>query len=211
MGLAEAIMPICERDTVIGYMMMGQILCEGEREQAEHAARSAARANGLDADRMIDALASLRGVSDDFIRAALSMMSMCVCYLYSNRIIQSRSVDLPLQLRKYVENHFANRLSVSSLCRQFYLSKTKLYEISQAEFGMGISDYIRQRRIEEALRLLSTTEKKISQVAAEVGFQNANYFTRAFRREVGLTPGQYRLAHSKGTDKESATTPLSVR
>jgi two-component system response regulator YesN len=57
---------------------------------------------------------------------------------------------------------------------------------------MGVSDYIRERRIEKAKRLLKSTQKPVAQIAAEVGFQDANFFTRSFKKAVGLLPKEYR-------------------
>lgn len=197
MGLAEAITPICEGDVIIGYMMMGQILCDGAKDNVERAMISAADTYGLDQSRFRIGLEEFRSVSDEFIRSALSVMAMCVCYLYSNRIIRSRSEDLSAQLRIYVENHFAEEISVPDLCRRMYISKSKLYHLSMQAFGMGVSDYVRQRRIEEAKRLLSTTEKRVAEIAESVGFRDANYFTRVFRQETDFTPNEYRKKQNR--------------
>ena len=192
MGLAEAITPICEGEAIIGYMMMGQILCDGAEETVKTAMEAAIMEHGLDAEAFAKGLREFRSVSDELIRSALNVMSMCVCYLYSNRIIKSRSEDLTLALKTYVENHFAEPLSVPSLCAKMYISKSKLYQISMQAFGMGVSDFIRHRRIEEAKKLLSESKRSIAEIGAAVGFDDANYFTRQFKQQTGLTPKDYR-------------------
>ena len=57
---------------------------------------------------------------------------------------------------------------------------------------MGVSDYIRVCRLEKAKRMLEKTEKPVAQIAAEVGFEDANFFTRSFKKAVGMTPKDYR-------------------
>ena len=104
-----------------------------------------------------------------------------------------KSEDISEQLEKYVENHFAEPLSVSELCRRMYISKSKLYQISSEKFGMGISDYVRQRRIKEAKVLLDDTDRSVSDIAECVGFTDANYFTRYFKQAEGMTPKAYRM------------------
>lgn len=192
MGLAEAITPILEGDMIIGYMMMGQILCDGEEDRVRDAMQAAAAEHGLDVARFASGLAELRSVGDEWIRSALNVMSMCVCYLYNNKIIRSKSEDLCVRLKSYVDHHYTETLSIPELCRKMYLSKSKLYHLSVQTFGMGVSDYVRRKRIEEAKHLLETTELPISQIAERVGFHDANYFTRAFCREEDITPKQYR-------------------
>lgn len=192
MGLSEAIMPICEGDDIIGYMMMGQILGAGDCDLVERAIQAVSAENTPERGEFYAGLAELRSVDDAFVRSALNVMSMCVCYLHSNSIIKRRSEDFATRLRAYVKNHDTEPLSVSELCRRLYISKSKLYQLSLEAFGMGVSDYIRIRRIERAKRLLRETQKPVAQVAAEAGFQDANFFTRSFKKAVGLTPKEYR-------------------
>ena len=192
MGLSEAITPICEGDEIIGYMMMGQILREGDRDLVERAIEAVSAENTPERGEFYRGLAELRSVDDTFVRSALNVMSMCVCYLHSNSIIRRKSDDFATRLRTYVENHYAEPLSVSELCRLLYISKSKLYQISLEAFGMGVSDYIRVCRLEKAKRMLEKTEKPVAQIAAEVGFQDANFFTRSFKKAEGVTPKYYR-------------------
>ncbi|MBQ9760924.1 MAG: PocR ligand-binding domain-containing protein [Clostridia bacterium] len=192
MGLAEAIAPICEGETVIGYMMMGQILREGGRARVEEAIGAVSRELGLARAPFESDLAAMRETSDEMIRSALSVMTMCVCYLYTNRIVRSRGEDLAARLRAYVDRHYREELTVLALCRMMYISKSKLYHLSLQAFGMGVSDYIRGKRIEEARRLLEEERTPIAQIGARVGFADANYFTRVFRRETGMTPKECR-------------------
>lgn len=54
-------------------------------------------------------------------------------------------------------------------------------------------DYVHALRLEEAKQMLETTDLPIDAVANEVGYEDASFFGRLFRRETSLTPGQYRL------------------
>ena len=63
---------------------------------------------------------------------------------------------------------------------------------------MSIVDYVNQIRVQKAIGLLDTTDLKINDIAASVGFSNTNYFIQIFKKTQGVTPGQY-----KTQDKES--------
>ena len=52
--------------------------------------------------------------------------------------------------------------------------------------------YVTRRRIGEAQNLLINTQLSITEIAANVGYNNSNYFQNVFRKAVGLTPGNYR-------------------
>lgn len=58
--------------------------------------------------------------------------------------------------------------------------------------GMSPLEYVHTLRLEEAKHLLETTELPVEAVAGEVGYQDASFFGRLFRRRVALTPAQYR-------------------
>lgn len=193
MGLTEATAPIYENGILIGYMMMPQILCEEDRETVLDAVRAASDKYGLDAGRLADAFADLKNVKSDFIRSAVNLMSMCVCYLHVNKIIRSTAADHSAMLKNLVDQHYAEALTVPELCRRMYISRSKLYNLSLETFGMGISDYIRKKRIAEAKKLLDETELSVAHIAEKVGFRDSNYFTRTFKQEENLTPSEYRM------------------
>lgn len=58
--------------------------------------------------------------------------------------------------------------------------------------GMAPLEYVHALRLEEAKQMLETGDAPIEAIANEVGYEDAGYFSRLFRRQVGLTPGQYR-------------------
>ena len=134
----------------------------------------------------------IKTVKTEAIQSAANIMSMCACYLYTNKIIKNRSDILGYQLKDYIDTHLDRNLTVETLCKTFYISKTKLFYLAKNSLGCGVSDYIRKKRIEEAKKALSDTKKSISQIAEETGFYDANYFSRIFHREVGITPREYR-------------------
>lgn len=119
-------------------------------------------------------------------------MSMCALYLYINQIIRNRSDLLCYQIKDYVDNHFTDEITVSKICGKFYISKSKLYAVSKEIFGMGVSDYIRLKRLEYAKAQLLNSEVPVFQAAEQSGFTDYNYFVRLFKKYEGITPNKYR-------------------
>jgi transcriptional regulator GlxA family with amidase domain len=62
----------------------------------------------------------------------------------------------------------------------------------KAATGLTPMDYVHAVRLEEAKQMLETSEIPVEAIAGEVGYQDTSFFTRLFRRRVGLTPAQYR-------------------
>ena len=65
---------------------------------------------------------------------------------------------------------------------------------------MTVTDCINKTRIRQALILLNTSELSIGDIASRCGFPDANYFSRVFRRQQGLSPKQYRDRIRKGEE-----------
>ena len=58
--------------------------------------------------------------------------------------------------------------------------------------GVSPLEYVHRLRLEEAYRLLSDSSRNVSEVAMEVGFDDANYFSRLFRKKMGMSPSLVR-------------------
>jgi AraC-like DNA-binding protein len=94
---------------------------------------------------------------------------------------------------EYIERHTATAsLTVARVAQHLGMNSTYLGHLFTAQVGMRMSRYIADRRIELAKTLLVTTDWPVKQVAFESGHRNSDWFTQAFGRSVGLTPGEYR-------------------
>lgn len=202
MNLAEAAIPLIESGIIIGYMMLGQLLVEDDIGKVRQRIEENHKLFGLDAEECIDAMKQLRVVTAPLIVSAANLMNLCACYLHVNRIIKNNSDVIAFQINEYIDDNIGKRLSVSDLCRRFYMSRSKLYNISKNEFGMGIADYVRKKKIEYAKNVLAKSKDTVSHISAMVGFEDDNYFIRVFKRYVGVTPNKFRKMNKTVYDKK---------
>lgn len=191
MSVIEAIAPIYSDEMNIGYLMFGQILSTDLSEVRQAAERVSKHYGIALTDGMISEMTS---VDEALIKSAVNMMSMCASYLYTSEIIRNVPNVFAYRINEYILSHLDADISVDTLCRRFYVSRTKLYKLSSSSFGMGITDYIRLQRIRVAKSLLRTTDKSVLQISCEVGIKDVNYFIRLFKKTEGITPLQYRKA-----------------
>ena len=82
--------------------------------------------------------------------------------------------------------------SLDALAERFYINKFYLTRVFKDQFGLSVTSYLTQLRITQAKRLLRFTDKSVENVAQECGLNDANYFSRLFKKVEGTTPGEYR-------------------
>ena len=97
---------------------------------------------------------------------------------------------------EYIDHHYKEDLSRSTLADMVYLSADHLARIFKKETGETLVKYITDKRINAAKELLSDTKTPIAQVASEVGYDNYSYFTKIFKEKIGVSPGDYRKQHA---------------
>lgn len=94
----------------------------------------------------------------------------------------------------FIHNNYMNEITVSQICEYCNLSSTYVHQILKNYTGKTVVQYINEYRVEKATELLANTDKKIMDIAKEVGFSSAKYFIRIFKSIKGITPGEARKA-----------------
>lgn len=95
----------------------------------------------------------------------------------------------------WMHMNYSRNVSLLELCDS--LGVTQAHFSRQFQIAMGISPikYLTNIRLEQAMRLLATTNYDIEKIAAHCGFSSGNYFSKVFRKRLGFTPSDYRLNH----------------
>lgn len=109
------------------------------------------------------------------------------------RNIFYKKLTLVDQVKNYLEQHYAENLSLEQLAHRFKVSSSYLSHLFKQETKFSPIQYLNRRRIGEAQSLLMTTNYSITQIALLVGYENTNYFSTVFSKMSGITPTQYRL------------------
>ena len=82
--------------------------------------------------------------------------------------------------------------SVKYFADKVFLSPNYFGDLIKKETGKSAQEYIQNRMIDLAKEMIAGTEKTVSQIAYELGFQYSQHFNRIFKKNVGYTPGEYR-------------------
>ena len=95
-------------------------------------------------------------------------------------------------VREYLEEHCTEKIALESVAEHFFLNKHYLARLFKEQYGVSVNSYLTQVRITRAKQMLRFTDKAVSVIAAECGLEDANYFSRVFKKVEGVTPKQYR-------------------
>lgn len=94
-------------------------------------------------------------------------------------------------IKEYVTEHLQEEIAVGQIAAVIHLSPDYMTKVFKKETGMTIKEYMIKKRMKLAKEFLRNTEKTVSDVAIEVGYENLSYFVRLFRSYYGVTPKQY--------------------
>jgi signal transduction histidine kinase/AraC-like DNA-binding protein len=114
--------------------------------------------------------------------------------LERNRELSEQAQRLVRQAMAYIHEHYAEAISRTELAEHVALSEDYLTACFRKELGVTPINYINRFRVNQAQELLLGTDKTVTEIALDVGFSDSGYFSRVFRREVGLSPTDYRQA-----------------
>ncbi|MBE5754367.1 MAG: AraC family transcriptional regulator [Clostridiales bacterium] len=97
-----------------------------------------------------------------------------------------------LKILSYINQHYNQPITLKDLCDKFFLSKVSLCKKFKNVMHCSIMEYVSRMRLSKAKSLLKDTNKSIEDVALDCGFSSANYLGLIFKKEVGLSPLNYR-------------------
>jgi LacI family transcriptional regulator len=93
---------------------------------------------------------------------------------------------------RFIAEHFREPLSVDEVVTASGATRRQLYDIFEQKLGRAIKSEILRYRLNEARRLLTTTDAKLFTIARRSGFRDEYHLSRMFKAETGLSPGQIR-------------------
>lgn len=133
--------------------------------------------------------------------ACLASLATLIAARVAERIAPELGREGPPLLRRFdalLELHYRHHWRVADYAAALAVSPTHLTRVCRAGSGAGASRAIELRLMKEARRLLAYTAHPVRDIAADLGFVDPAYFTRAFTRSAGMTPSAFRAAVAGG-------------
>lgn len=93
---------------------------------------------------------------------------------------------------EYLAKHYLEIKNLDSLADRFFITKHYLCRLVKKETGVSVVTYINNHKLQLACEKLQFTRKNIEEIAAECGFNSSMYFCKIFKKNMGMSPGEYR-------------------
>lgn len=106
--------------------------------------------------------------------------------------VKTTSNELINMVKKYLDGHFSEDISIKALADKFFINKTTLMHSFKKNMGISIIEYVIEKRLKESENWLKISNMSIAQIAERCNFSNPSYYTQHFKRRNGITPVEYR-------------------
>nr|WP_312290508.1 response regulator [Clostridium chromiireducens] len=141
----------------------------------------------FDCYSFLEGFNSINEVREWFVQKAVKVN----IYIKRERI--NSSMLLIEKAKQYIKDNYSDYdVSVEKLCSELHVSPTYFSTIFKRETGMNFVNYLTTLRLEEAVKLLNTTDDKTYMISEKVGYPEANYFSYVFKKKFGVSPSKYR-------------------
>lgn len=191
-GVVELIIPLFIGDVNEGALFFGPL----RRAKAACICKSAFREYN-----------KLAVCNKEFLKPVENILSLLSQYILENmETARRKAISLKVKNKKlqaaleFINKNFMKNISVSDAAAVCGLSTSRFIHLFKEECGSGFSEFLTERRIAEAKKLLAETDMKIYDAAKLCGYSGQCYFGLVFRKVTKLTPLQYRRKNRRASE-----------
>jgi len=130
----------------------------------------------------------------------LGYANLCLYYFIASflfpqkrtELINQKSEDLTDKVIEYMKKNISERLTVDDIATTFNFSSSHFHSLFRKKTGLSPIDYFIQLKLQRACQLLDLSDLRVKEVAAKIGYDDPYYFTRIFKKIMGLSPLAYK-------------------
>ena len=210
-GLTETAVPVRLGEQTIGFLRIGQVL----RRSAIQSDK--ARAAGKLAECGVAFKGAIRKaweatpiIPKDKYSAIVRLLTFFaeqLSALTNQIVLEKQNAEPPLiqKARDYIDKYKMEPISLSAVAKAAGASVFHFCKVFRKSTGLKFTDYVARVRLEDARTQLLNPNRRVSEVAYDVGFQSLTQFNRTFKRVFGQSPSEFRARMASGKRPSKAT------
>ena len=183
-GITEVMVPIWDGMKIEGYFFVSFGTRENERANA---ARKACAAVGCPEEKCLAALRTMPQYNEKTLKANLDFVELLAQHIGGHHLLETAKPTTGELIKRCIDNA-DRKITLAELGKTLHRSTVTLTQCFRKEFGMSIMDYVAERRLENACRMLAETADTVEEVAFRCGYGSAEYFSRCFTKVYGIPP-----------------------
>lgn len=197
-GLTETAIPVKLGTDVIGYLRIGQVLRHAPAKADANKVARVVEKNGLKFNGALrKAWEKNPFVPPDRYNATVRLLSFFgaqLSALMNQLVVERQNAEPPLvqKARDYIDRHKTEPLHLAEVAKAAGASVFHFCKMFRKSTGLRFTDYVARVRLEDARTQLLNPNRRISEVAYDVGFQSLTQFNRMFKRVFGQSPTEFR-------------------
>ncbi len=205
-GLYESITPIFSRGKPISALHIGQVAPNISNEAAMESLKERLSDHPR-FDELVTEYFKMKPRSNDYLESCANIMKSCAGYIYLNNLVTLERSSLFVRLKDYISSNYTKDVSLQDMARELGVCVTTLCTTIRNENNTTPHAMLNSFRMEKARELLKDSALPVNKIAPVVGISDYNYFSRCFKKEMGLSPSQYRkLTYDKHLQSERMQT-----
>lgn len=155
-------------------------------------------------EKIRDGLERIYNAKGNTYEAAVAMTGemyslLAVFMHYAEHEEKEKAIQLTYaeKAESYIETNYSYPITVEEIASYVGISRSHLFRSFQNYMNRSPKEYLTEYRIKQACRLLRETDLSVSAIAYSVGFENNLYFSKAFRKQKGESPSEYRKSRAR--------------
>ncbi len=201
MNFAEAVIPIMAGGEPICYLMIGQVkIREGSAKNKDVTSQwlkdrlsiYQMHREGVTYEEVAEDYNKMRVLDMETFKSYVYFLNLCAQKIYSDGYVTLKYTSITKALAEFVGGNLYNDIKISDFAKKMGLSTSYVSHTIAKNMNTTFTKYLNECRIEEAKRLLKTTDMSVKRIAVMLKYTDVAYFVRRFKSEVGMTCTEYR-------------------
>ena len=188
--LYEACVPLYSYGLLTGFLMMGQTTLDFQVDK--EAIYQKALPYIFDKKKLKEAINAIPQHPLEDIESFSHIIDYCGKVLSLENCLEHKKRPISSQIKKIIDQQFNKPLTLEMLATHFQLSKTTIENAFKERYKITIHNYITQVRIQHACLYLKQPQYSIQEISLLCGFEDPSYFTKVFKKNMGISPKAYR-------------------
>lgn len=141
----------------------------------------------------------LKPIKPDMMTTVLKKLEVKLAGKVQEEVIEQKEEKVPVieQIITEIQEHYTENITLTELAKKYGISVGYLSSLIKENVGLSYSDYVTARRIQKAKELLEDETLSIEQIAEQTGYNDYYYFTKVFKKTLGISPSKYRKNYKK--------------